>query len=320
MRITLVLFCALVVHAAEPPYAAKAPLPTPAVFAPGTISTGDFESHPAFTPDGNTLYYLKDAPNFSFWTIVVSNFQNGKWQAPQVAPWSGQYRDADPFITADGKYLYFISDRPVDGTPKTDLDIWVMEKQGANWGAPKHLDAPVNSPGDEWFPTIAADGTIYFGSDREGGLGRTDLYRCRRNGGAYAPAENLGPNINSKADEFEPLINADQSMLIFMAAGRPGGMGGGGDLYVSTFANGEWKPARNLGDPINSRFLEISPKISPDGRWFFFTSSRTNFTGKPFDTRKSTNEYLAILRGPGNGLGDIYQVDLDVVKKIAATP
>jgi Tol biopolymer transport system component len=321
MRSTLVvLFCALAVHAAEPPYAAKAPLQAPAVFAPGVISTGDFESHPAFTPDGSTLYFLKDAPNFSFWTIVVSNFQNGKWQAPQVAPWSGQYRDADPFITADGKSLYFISDRPVDGTPKTDLDIWVMEKSGSGWGAPKHLDAPVNSPGDEWFPTVAADGTIYFGSDREGGLGRTDLYRCRRNGNAYAPAENLGPNINSKADEFEPLITADQSMLIFMAAGRPGGMGGGGDLYVSTFANGEWKPARNLGDPINSRFLEISPKISPDGRWFFFTSSRTNFTGKPFDSKKSTDEYLAILRGPGNGLGDIYQIDLEVVKKIAATP
>jgi len=313
MRFVIALLVATAA-VAEPPYAAKAPLPAPAVFAPGTISTGDFESHPAFTPDGKTLYYLKDAPNFSFWTLVVSQFRNGSWQAPQVVPWSGQYRDADPFITPDGRRMYFISDRPVDDKPKEDLDIWMVERDGDQWSAPKHLDAPVNSPGNEWFPTIAADGTIYFGSDREGGLGRTDLYRCRRNGDHYEAAENLGPNVNSKADEFEPLINADQSMLIFMASGRPEGKGAG-DLYVSVSENGQWQPAKNLGEPINSRALEIAPKISPDGRWLFFTSTRGVFVGKPFDKQKSTQDFFSTLRGPGNGLGDIYQVDISAVTK-----
>src|SRR5690349_13175369 len=130
MRTLLPLLLALSAAAAEPPYAAKTPLSAPQVFAPGTISTGDYESHPAFTPDGTTLYYLKDAPNFSVWTIVVSNFRDGRWQPPQLAPWCGQYRDADPFITPDGQRLYFISDRPVDGKPKEDLDIWFVEKQG----------------------------------------------------------------------------------------------------------------------------------------------------------------------------------------------
>lgn len=315
MRVAILLLIATAAAAAEPPYASKTPLASPAVFAPGTISTGDFESHPAFSPDGTTLYYLKDAPNFSYWTIVVSQFREGRWQSPQLAPWSGQYRDADPFITPDGKRLYFISDRPVDGKPKDDLDIWMVEKQGDSWGEPKHLDAPVNSAGNEWFPTLAADGTIYFGSDREGGLGRTDLYRCRITAdGNYAPAENLGPNVNSKFDEYEPLINADQTMLIFMASGRPEGIGAG-DLYISTFSNGAWQPARNLGEPINSRALEISPKISPDGRWFFFTSSRGVFVGKPFDARKTTEQFFSTLHGPGNGLGDIYQVSIDAIVK-----
>jgi len=318
MRFIAVLLLAATAFA-EPPYASKTPLPAPAVFAPGTISTGDFESHPAFTPDGATLYYLKDAPNFSFWTIVVSHFQNGSWQPPQVVPWSGQYRDADPFVTADGQRLYFISDRPVDGTPKQDLDIWMLERQGTGWSAPKHLDPPVNSPGDEWFPTVASDGTLYFGSDREGGLGRTDLYRCRLVDGKYQPAENLGPNINTKADEFEPLINADQTMLIFMSSGRAEGKGAG-DLYVSFAVNGQWQPARNLGEPINSRALEISPKVSPDGRWLFFTSTRGVFTGKPFDKQRSTTELMSTLRGPGNGLGDIYQVDIGAVRALAPNP
>ena len=316
MQIIAALLLATSTAVAAPPYASKTPLPTPVVFAPGAISTGDYESHPAFTPDGATLYYLKDAPNFSFWTMVVSKFENGQWQPPQLAPWSGQYRDADPFITPDGKRLYFISDRPIDDkadkSKRKDLDIWMVERGGEGWSAPKRLDAPVNSPGNEWFPTIAADGTIYFGSDRPGGLGATDLYRCRLLQGQYQPAENLGPNVNSAADEYEPLINADQSMLIFMASGRPDEKGGG-DLYVTTAVDGQWQPARDLPVPINTPFMEIAPKISPDGKWFFFTSTRGVFRGGPLPDKKSTEELMSILHGPRNGLGDIYQVDVSVV-------
>ena len=60
------------------PYASDNPLPEPRLFAPGVVSTGDFESHPAFAPDGRTLYFLKDAPDFSFWTIVSSTFRGGR--------------------------------------------------------------------------------------------------------------------------------------------------------------------------------------------------------------------------------------------------
>jgi len=312
MRLTIALLLTVHVLAANPPYAAKVSLTTPEVFAPGVISTGDFESHPAFTPDGRTLYFLKDAPNFSFWTMVVSRFERGAWQSPTLVPWSGRYRDADPFITADGQRFFFISDRPVDGKPREDLDVWMMQREGEAWGSPQHLDAPVNSSGNEWFPTLASDGTLYFGSDREGGLGRTDIYRCRFVDGKYLPAENLGEAVNSKFDEFEPMIAPDQSYLIFMASGRPEGKGSG-DLYVSLFRDGKWQPARNLGEPINSRALEISPKASPDGRWFFFTSSRGVFTGKPFDKQMTSDELMRILHGPGNGLGDIYQIDFDAL-------
>src|SRR3989304_4100711 len=99
-------------------------MPTPQVFAPGVISTEDYESHPEFTPDGKTLYFLKNAPNFGHWTICIAEFKNGKWSTPEVASFSVQYNDADPFITPDGSKFFFISIRPMDTAQKQDLDIW----------------------------------------------------------------------------------------------------------------------------------------------------------------------------------------------------
>ena len=95
------------------PYDSDKPVPEPKIFGEEIISTGDFESHPEFTPDGKTLYFLKDSPAFNFWTICVSHFRDGKWTAPEVAPFSGQYSDADPFITSDGAKFFFISNRPL---------------------------------------------------------------------------------------------------------------------------------------------------------------------------------------------------------------
>lgn len=297
------------------PYASAQPIAEPKLFAEGVISTGDFESHPAFTPDGRTLYFLKNVPDFSFWTIVVSNFRDGRWQEPEVVPFSGQYSDADPFITPDGSRLYFISTRPLDakagGAPK-DLDIWVAERTAGGWGEPRNLGAPVNSPGAEWYPTVATDGTIYFGSDREGGKGRTDIYRARLVNGRYERAENLGEEINTQFNEFEPLVAPDQSFLIFMCGGRQDARGGF-DLYLSHNRDGRWTKPTNLGDQINSPNNEYSPALSPDGKYFFWTSARRADTQTP-PQRLDYRGLSARLRGPRNGLGDIYQIDLSALK------
>ncbi|HEX8142066.1 MAG TPA: hypothetical protein VF553_05680 [Pyrinomonadaceae bacterium] len=299
------------------PYASARPMSEPTIFAEGTLCTGDYESHPAFTPDGRTLYFLKNSPTFSFWTIVVSRFERGRWTTPEVAPFSGQYSDADPFITPDGKRFYFISNRPLERSagakPKGDLDIWMMERtEGGVWGEPVNPGAPVNSPGNEWYPTIAANGTIYFGSDREGGKGRTDLYRARLVDAKYGAAENLGEAINTQFNEFEPLIAPDESFLIFMCGGRTDSRGGF-DLYITYNRNGSWTKPVNLGDQINSSGNELSPKISPDGQYFFWTSTR-GFTDKPLEKPLNYRELSDKLRGARNGLGDIYQIELKTLK------
>jgi Tol biopolymer transport system component len=298
---------------ATPPYASNRPISEPAVFGKGVISTGNFDSHPAFTPNGKALYFVRSAPNFNFWTILVSHFEHGRWSTPDVAPFSGQYSDADPFITPDGLQLYFISRRPVAGKPTQDMDIWKVEKTASGWSEPRNLGAPINSEGDEWYPTLTRDGTLYFGSDRPGGKGSTDLYRSRRVDGKYATPENLGDLVNTEANEFEPFIALDESFLVFMVSGRKDGRGGS-DLYISYNQGGAWTRPVNLGDKINSSRLEYSPKVSPDGKYFFWTSTR-NFTDQPVERRMSYRELMDKLDGPGNSLGDIYQIDLSALKE-----
>lgn len=294
------------------PYASAVPLSEPTIFGAGVISTGDYDTHPAFTPDGRTLYFIRSTPDFNYWTILVSHFANGRWSSPEIAPFSGQYADADPFITSDGSRLYFISNRPVTGKTTPDLDIWMVEKTAKGWGQPQNLGVPISSPGNEWYPTIAANGTIYFGSDREGGKGRNDIYRSRLVDGKYQAAENLGATINTQFNEYEPLIAPDESFLIFMCGGRAGARGGF-DLYVSYNRNGEWSTPENLGDKINSAGNEYSPTISPDGKYFFWGSAR-GFASTSFTKRQSYMELMNKFRSPGNGLGDIYQIDLAELK------
>lgn len=317
-RFSLLLLVAVVplalAQSAKPPghpYASQTPVIQPTVFGPGVISTGAFDSHPAFTPDGATIYFLRSTPNFNHWTILSAQYRKGRWNTPAVVPFSGQYSDADPFITPDGAHLYFISNRTGAGKTSTDLDIWTVDKTNTGWTEPRNLGSPINSAGNEWYPTIAANGTIYFGSDRQGGKGRTDIYRSRFVNGKYAEPENLGDAINTQFNEFEALISPDESFLILMAGGRSDSKGGF-DLYISYNRNGVWTKPVNLGDKINSSGNEYSPTISPDGKYFFWTSTRTS-TDAAFEKQLNYHELMAKLENAGNGLGDIYYIDLSVL-------
>jgi Tol biopolymer transport system component len=303
---------ALVATLAQPECVAQqSPETTLQLFGENIISTGDDESHPHFTSDGKTLYFLKNTASFSHWTIVVSQEQNGKWTTPEVAAFSGQFSDADPFITADGERFFFISTRPVNGRSKADTDIWMMKKVGENWSAPEPLTA-VNSETNEWFPTVSKNGNLYFGSERPGGKGRCDLYRSRLVDGKYGTPENLGDAINSTASEVEPFIAPDESYLILAALGLPDSKGIY-DLYISFRQDGAWTKPRNLGDRINSVGWDFSPKVSPDGKWFFFTSNRC-FADKPLEKPLTYNELAKKLHSPGNGLRDIYKIDIRSLK------
>jgi len=230
-----------------------------------------------------------------------------------VAAFSGQYNDFDPFVAPDGKRLYFSSNRPVDasGRPKNDFDVWFVEQTRAGWGPPQHLDSPVNTPAQEFYPSVTKDGTLYFSSTRAGGAGGADIYRARLVEGRYTEAENLGDSINAPTSEGDPYISPDEDYLIFVSYNRQGGHGDG-DLYISVRRDGHWTKAENLGPEINSTALDFCPIVSPDGKWLYFISER-GFADSPQPRRMTSSELARALQGPGDGLGDIYRVDAKTV-------
>jgi WD40-like Beta Propeller Repeat len=310
--------CAVMVSsslaAQNAPYDSTTPLSHATLFAPGVLSTGDYESHATFTPDGQEIYFLKMAPNFSRWSIFVSRYRNGAWSQPEVAPFSGQYQDADPYITADGKHFYFISDRPVKpgDERQSHHDIWVMDKNDTGWSAPRHLPAPVNSDADEYYPMALKNGLLYFGSERKGCNGPCDIYRAVPQKDGNYMVENLGPPINTAAGEYEAFVTEDEQFMLLAVIKRPDSVGEF-DLYFSRKqADGKWSEPTNLGPEINSPARELSPKLSPDRKYVVWMSTRSPvLPANP--SPRTTAQVLQDLHSPGNGIGDIYQIDVAAV-------
>jgi Tol biopolymer transport system component len=253
--------------------------PTP--FAPGVISDAREQWRITFTPDGTTVYFAASDQFFPVSrraTIYVSHLKAGQWSAPEVAPFSGTHSDIDPFVTPDGKRLYFSSIRPIGGVVRGDIDLWMVERSADGWGEPVHLGPEVNSPDDELYPSQAADGTLYFASGPtfpQSGR-HYDIFQAARVGGGFAPRQALGGGVNTlpaggglqDAWEFNPEISADGNTLVFTSL-RPGGYGLG-DLYVSRKRQGEWTTARNLGSAVNTPADEYHPTLSRDRRTLYF--------------------------------------------------
>jgi hypothetical protein len=128
---------------------------------------------------------------------------------------------------------------------------------------------------NENYPLPVANGSIYFLSNGHVGYGGLDIYRSEWVDGRFRMPENLGPAVNGETNDFDPYVSPDESTLIFSSSDRPDGYGSG-DLYVCfRQSDGSWSEAMNMGPVINSSSIEYCPKISPDGRYLFFTSGRS---------------------------------------------
>jgi len=246
----------------------------PKIFAPGIVSTEIGELGIIISPQGDEIYFCRSKRSFPT-KIMMMIQKNGKWTHTKLASFSGTYSDMDPCMSSDGNRIFFGSTRPNGRMNAKGCDIWIVERlPEGSWSKPINIGQPVNTLNNENYPTIQNQ-NIYFHSNGHVGKGGLDIFFSEFKDDNYSTPMNLGGAINSEFNDFDATIARDGSYLIFSSNGRPDGFGSG-DLYISVRKkDGTWTNAKNLGNTFNSSFMEYCPKVTPDGKYFFFTSSKS---------------------------------------------
>ncbi|WP_455083124.1 PorE family type IX secretion system protein, partial [Prevotella aurantiaca] len=162
------------------------------------------EGTPAFSVDGREMYItqcLTDPTYPRFAQISVSSRADAAWGKPKKLEITRDTLSsfAHPALSPDGNWLYFVSDMPGG---KGGLDIWRVRLIGGTTGGVENLGAPINTPGNEMFPTFRLNGDLYFSSDKHGGLGGLDLFIAKVGKDRHYYIEHPGFPLNSQGDDF----------------------------------------------------------------------------------------------------------------------
>ena len=290
----------------------KPPGMTPEIFAPGVITTEYHEhSSPAFSLDGTEVYWSVFINFYGPQVILTMQQEDGVWNQPEVAPFSGQYTDGNPCFFPDGKKLFFESRRPIHENEgaRDDIDLWTVERTENGWGQPKHLGWEVNSERWERGPSVSDSGNLFFCSMRDGGLGYTDLYCSKFEDGKYSAPENLGSVINTEGYESWPFIAPDESYIIYESDT--------GDLYISFRKDDNaWSKPIDMSEKIQSkRSQDRFPKLSNEGKYFFFVSNRW-LGHRYFDSPLNLRQIKEKAKNISNGMGNVFWVDAKIIEEL----
>lgn len=205
------------------------------------LNTPDNEGAQSMTADGRTLWFTacNRRSGQGMCDLYFSTWEGDRWSVPKNAgsTLNSRYSEKHPAISADGRILYFTSNRPGG---KGSYDIWMAVKNGADWSAPVNLGDSVNTPGLEQSPFIHPDQqSLYFSSTGWPGMGQGDLFLSRRRGNSeWSSPKNLGYPINTYSDEIGLSLNARGNRAYF-ASDR--GEGTDTDLYAFELP-GELRP------------------------------------------------------------------------------
>ena len=150
----------------------------------------------------------------------------------------------------------------------------MVKKTLTGWTEPKPFGLVINTRFHESYPCLAKNKNCYFFSRRPGGYGDSDLYMSKYLKGKYQKPVNLGQKLNTEYHEWDTYIAPDESYMIYCST-MPGGLGSD-DLYV-TFRqkDGSWSKPIHMGTEINSEKSENRPYVTPDGKYLFYTSTKT---------------------------------------------
>ncbi|HKR07281.1 MAG TPA: OmpA family protein [Bacteroidia bacterium] len=189
------------------------------------------EGPAAFSKDFNSVYFTrndytgfvanKNKKNFNLLKIYKGNFISGEWNLTSEMPFnSNEYSCGHPTISSSGSKMFFVSDMPwgYGGT-----DIYMVTWENQKWSNFQNLGPRVNSPGNEMFPFLLNDSTLYFASDGNYGLGGLDVFMTTYDGDLWSTPSNLGYPVNTSHDDFSFIMDSTERFGYF-SSDRVGGV------------------------------------------------------------------------------------------------
>lgn len=258
------------------------------------ISTIKDEYLPIISPDNQYAFFTRRLRHQTKAEIFItdkeievfysSQRKNGKFDEgqPLESPFNQNSNEGGASLSIDNKHLYYTICKD-EGGVQINCDIYYSDFVDGRWTDIKKL-GKVNDP-EAWDsqPSVSADGnTIYFASDRKGGLGSIDIWMTKKDvkTGEWGTPINLGPKINTSGKEKSPFMHSDSETLYFSSDGHPG-VGGFDIFYVKKDDNGEWKEPQNIGYPINTESDDLGFFVSTDGHYgYFATNTKSKVKGK----------------------------------------
>ncbi|MBL7963261.1 MAG: PD40 domain-containing protein [Flavobacteriales bacterium] len=297
---------------------ARVLMATPHNWAVSNLGNKVNSEYPDFSPvlsvDGNALFYTSrrirpDSSNLDVFdplaglpyeNIYVSyKDRNGVWQPAELLnvnpPGAGHMAIVN--VAADGQTLLIYRDDNGNG------NVYISKLVGELWSDPVLIGSDVNTRSWEPHAAITADeNTLYFISDRKGGLGGRDIYRVvKLPNGEWSKAVNLGAAVNTPYDEDGVFIHPNGRLLYFSSKGH--NSMGGFDIFTTELQDdGTWSKPENLGHPVNTVDDDVFFVTTADGRRGYFSSEKLEgfgekdiyFVDLPEDMEA---EGLAVLKG-----------------------
>ena len=243
------------------------------------INSKGNEYFPFLTNDQEILFYTKQKFNESDENLYFSHSKDGGWRSSDMVnsfnTWGNEGMST---LVRDGKKMFFTACNREEVLGP--CDIWEAQIDGTEILSTGPLEGFSNSELWESQACVSCDGSmIFFASNRPGGFGGTDIWRTvRLPDGSWSDPVNMGPSINTVADEEAPFITNDGKMLYFSSTGHESR--GEQDIFMSRLGpKGDWSMASNLGPPINTPFRELGFFLSADGKTGYFASDRVGGMG-----------------------------------------
>ena len=248
-----------------------------------TVNAFVMQYFPVLTADQQQLIFTRrmgGGPSDDEDLVISRKNAKGRWTEPESVSRNinSELNEGTSTISADGRKLIFTSCVGRQGYGSCDL--YESIRTGEEWTKPRNLGPNVNSAEWESQPSLSADGrTLYFVSDRRGGVGRRDIWVSYLNeNGDWSRAKNAGRPVNTMYDEISPFIHVNNRALYFASNGLVGF--GGYDIFFSEKdSSGAWTGPKNIGSPINNHEDQFSLFITSDGKKGYYSHEEVKDAG-----------------------------------------